>query len=170
MRKSRISVSFDEQNFFWVVLDNGRLIMNPTKEDLLGTKLKTYNKTNICEFIDKNSKRCDEILYPKNARQFNIDRKTVWYCEKHSSRYRHKLSDSDHSMMRSIANCRTGNEDPNHPSTKGNKDIELICKLHGYINLNEIYDNFATPIDCQDPITRLLYQVQGRCYDPIRGY
>jgi len=170
MTKLRISVSFDENNYFWVVIDNGKLIMNPTKEDLKGTKLKIYNKTNICEFIDEDGKRCEEILYPKNARQFDIYGKTVWYCETHSSTYKRKLPGSYNNMMKTMANCRTGNEDPSHTSTKGNKDVELACKLYGYINLNEIYDNCKTPIDCQDPITGLLYQIQGRCYDRIRGY
>lgn len=53
MSKHRISVSIDGKNFFWIVVDNGKFIRNPTKEDRMGTKLKCYNKTNICSICRK---------------------------------------------------------------------------------------------------------------------
>lgn len=73
MAKYKISVSLDEENPFWIVVDNGRFIRNPTEEDLKCTRSITYNLTNICprcreewekdgiELTDKS------ILYPKNA-------------------------------------------------------------------------------------------------------
>jgi len=33
------SVSFDEKNFFWITTYNGKVTMNPTKEDLKDVKL-----------------------------------------------------------------------------------------------------------------------------------
>lgn len=76
MSKYRLSVSFDETNFFWIIIENGKIISrNPTKEDLMGTKLKSYNKTNICSVcIEENKNNGKEltdksILYPGNARK-----------------------------------------------------------------------------------------------------
>lgn len=48
MAKYKISVSIDEKNFFWIVVDNGKLIKNPSEGDLKNAMLKSYNKTNIC--------------------------------------------------------------------------------------------------------------------------
>ncbi len=83
MVKYRISVSIDEKNFFWIVIDNGKFIRNP--ENIKGTKLISYNKTNICPICRKDNNITDKsILYPKNTRQIY----GVWYCEMHSSKLR----------------------------------------------------------------------------------
>lgn len=130
-----------------------------------------YNDGNRCEFVETDDKRCDEQLGPKNARRFEINGKHVWFCKRHGNKYyqRHN-SNSQNNMRKTLANCRTNNEDPNHPSTKGGKDIDLVCELYNYVNLNKKYDNYRTPIDCQDPITGLLYQIQGRCYSSEDRY
>lgn len=47
-RKYKICVSFDIQNYFWVVVDNAKFIRNPTEDDLKGTTERSYNPTNIC--------------------------------------------------------------------------------------------------------------------------
>lgn len=127
---------------------------------------KQYNDENRCEFIESNGKRCSEQLYPSNARRFKIYEKFVWFCKMHGNRYYQKYDhNSQNNIIKSIANCRTNNENPNHPSTKGNKYVHLACILYGYIDLNKKYDNYKSPIDCQDPMTGLLYQIQGRCYN-----
>jgi hypothetical protein len=71
--------------------------------------------------------------------------------------------------MKSLRNCRTGNQDPNSESTKGDKSQELACRLYGWNDLNKENDNYTggTPIDCYDPKTMLYHQVQGRCYNYI---
>ncbi len=92
--KSRIHISFDEINFFWMVWNgtSKKLIKNPTKDDLSGTKLKCYNKTNICPIcreednitdksilhsqnvclgIDKNGNNIDRRIYLRH-RKYNI--------------------------------------------------------------------------------------------------
>ncbi len=72
MSRYRISVSIDEKNFFWIVVDNGKFIRNPIKEDLKGTKLKSYSKTNICSKCREENRITDNIiLYAKNVRQIN---------------------------------------------------------------------------------------------------
>ena len=96
MAKYKIRVSFDEMNFFWIVVDNGRLIRNPTKEDLKDAKdyLKgksiSYNKTNICDKCREENKKYGReltdknILYPKNA-YHELDQKghrtKRWLCK-----------------------------------------------------------------------------------------
>jgi hypothetical protein len=94
MVKCRISVSIDGDNFFWVVIDNGIFIRNPTKEDLTGSKIRYYNKTNVCPIYKEENKRHGNqltdkcILYPGNARRFNINCEDIWFCERHSGKYR----------------------------------------------------------------------------------
>ena len=58
MAKYRISISMDGTNYFWVVDNNGKLIRNPNKEDLMGTKLRSYNKTNVL-FVKKNVRKME---------------------------------------------------------------------------------------------------------------
>jgi hypothetical protein len=38
----------DENNSFWIIVDDGRFIRNPTQEDLKGVKIIYYSKDNIC--------------------------------------------------------------------------------------------------------------------------
>ena len=87
MTKYRIYVVVDEQNQFWIVVDNGRFIRNPTKEDLMGTKLRYYNPTNICPECRKENNITDKsILYPGNARCSEDEKgnKTrEWLCYRH---------------------------------------------------------------------------------------
>ncbi len=74
---------------------------------------------------------------------------------------------SQANIMKSLRNYRTGNQDPKHESTKGEQDVDMICELYGYKNLNRKYNNLATPLDCLDEETGLYYQVQGRRYSSI---
>lgn len=106
MTKYRISVSFDEKNYFWIVVDNGIFIRSPTKEDLAGTKIKSYNKTNICPRCREDKERYGNelmdksILYPKNARQFDIKDENVWICERHSGRQRNNHNSINKSVQK----------------------------------------------------------------------
>lgn len=72
-------------------------------------------------------------------------------------------------MRKSLRNCRTGNQSPNHESTKGDNCVGLACTMYGYIDLNKKYDNYTTDIDCQDPTTGLLYQIRGKRYNHTNG-
>lgn len=90
MAKYKIFATIDENNSFWVVIDNGIFLRNPTEEDLRRAKVRYYNKTNICPWCRKDDNITDKsILYPKNARQFSIDGENIWFCEIHGCRYRY---------------------------------------------------------------------------------
>lgn len=154
----RINVSYDGINFFSIVYIDRRLIMNPTGDDLKGTKLLKYNDTNICnkcrEDNEKDGRGLTEksILYPGNARNFNIDGKSVWYCEIHSSRYRSKLPDSSSNIRKLLTDHRTGNvKDPT--KILGDNCEELTEKWTGAKRLSVKYDKYSQlPLD-HGPIT-----------------
>lgn len=70
MSKHKIYISKDRKNFFWIVVDRQKLILNPTEEDLKKTKSISYNRTNICprcrEEEERNGKELTDksMLYP----------------------------------------------------------------------------------------------------------
>lgn len=157
--KNRIHVSFDGINFFWTVYEstNGKLIMNPTKDDLYETKLKTYNSTNVCsicreEWEKEGNELTDKsILRPKNARRFDIGNIEIWVCESHSGRYRQKLPNSQNNIKKSLADCRTGNS-TDHTKILGNNCEKLTEKWLGAGRLSAKYDNYSNlPLD-HDPV------------------
>lgn len=132
---------------------------------------KRYNDDNICEFIEENGKRCTENLDRGNARQFNTDGKLVWYCSVHGRRYYQKNDPGSwNNIRKTIANCRTGNQDPNHECTKGDITIDVVCKDRDWENLNKIYNKYNIAIDCRDKKTGSLHQVQGRSLSILRTY
>lgn len=126
-----------------------------------------YNETNTCEFICMDNKRCNDMLYPNNARRFDINGKSVWFCERHGSIYRQKLPNSQHNIIKSLANCRTGNQDPNSSSAKGDRSQKLSCLEFEWVDLNKENNNYNYLIDCFDPRTGLFHQVRGRRYNSI---
>lgn len=181
MAKCRISVSFDEENFFWVVVGRDIFIRNPTKEDLMGTKLRYYNETNICprckeecekdriELTDRN------ILCPGKAyREKDKDGKETgrWICDGCYRKDRYVRGETNSNMLTLIGNRRTGNLDPNSTHAFGDSVLELACILYGWKDLNIENDNYAsgTPVDCYDPKTGLYYQVRGKRYDARNGW
>ena len=143
MTKYRIYVSFDEINFFWVVIDNGMLITAPTKEDLYGTKLKKYNKTNICD-------RCREeknitgksILYPGNART-ELDKEENWTGRWDCQRcWIYFDPNSPNNLIKSIRNRRTGNLHNSDHILADNCE-ELTSKIFGIERLAVKYDKYS---------------------------
>lgn len=165
MVKYKVSVSFDEKNFFWIVVDNGVLIKNPTKEDLkdaknyLKGKTISYNKTNIC---DKCREECKigkiseltemSILYPGNSRRET--RKdgyltNTWFCKRHGLRsYDKNDHNSTWNLQKSIGDRRTGNLN-NVKHIFGDNCQELTERWTGAEDLNKKNDNYTTgtPID-----------------------
>lgn len=176
MAKYRISVSFDEKNFFWIVVYNGKIIRNPTEEDLEGTKLKIYNKTNICPRCREEKERDGKelinegILHPKNALQ-EIDKNGKntgeWVCKLHYSRSYNHCPNSTNSLIKSLRDRRTGNLDPDCNSAKGDGGEDLLCEWKGYTNLNKKYDNYTFRIDCFDEETKLYYQAKVAWYNRV---
>lgn len=171
MSKYKISVSIDGENFFWIVIHKEIFIINPTKKDLMGAELKYYNITNTCDICRYENRVTDSsILYPKKAlRERDTEGNCTgrWLCERHNSIHRQKLPNSRHNIIKSLANCRTGNQDPNSNHTKGNNSQELACKWKGWVDLNIENDNYRTPIDCYDPKTGLYYQIKSALYDSL---
>lgn len=96
------------------------------------------------------------------------DLRRKWACTNCYNEDRQKNNpNSQYNLMKSVRNCRTGNQNPNHETTKARKSQKLACRLYGWIDLNEENDNYNFPIDCYDPKTGLYHQVQGRYYSRI---
>lgn len=174
MSKYRISVSIDGENFFWVVVNNERFIRNPTTEDRTGTKLIYYNKTNICDLCRENNNITDKsILYPKKAyRGYNNKRNWTekWLCQSCWNKERYKRGETHANLQKLLEDCRTGNLDPYCNTAKAIKSQTLACRLYGWEDLNEKYDNYMSPLDCYDPKTGSYHQVQMRHYISEKGY
>lgn len=166
-----------DEKLKWVVIDeNGNVKnRNPSKGELKclkiwdkpykrNKKVYRYNDGNRCEFITEDGKRCSESLHPGNAREFIIDGKSVWYCEKHGNVYRKRLTSNN--VMKRIRNIRTGNLNPDCGRSEGNITQKLVNGLYNWEDLNIKYDNYQTPIDFIDKDGK-LHQVQGRRYNPI---
>lgn len=166
----RISVSLDGENFFWVVAIDGRLIKNPTKEDLIGTKLKSYNGTNICPICREEWEREEKeltdksILYPKNSRR-NIDVNgnlvDKFVCYRHSSiNYQKYVTDSVHNIKKSLSDRRTDNlRDP--IKIFGDNCEKLTEKWLGAKRLSVKYDNYSNlPLD-HDHISKHIMIMVG---------
>lgn len=168
----RIPVSFDGKKFFWLVMDKGRFIRNPTKDDLYGTQLLRYNSTNVCPICRKEyeSGKIPELtdkslLYPKNVRYYGNDA----YCTSHKERID---PNSRNNKLKSVSDRRTGNLRPDSTQEKGDKGEDLLCEWKGYINLNKKYDNFEMRRDCYNPKTGeyhhakiAYYDSKKRCWD-----
>lgn len=179
--KYRIYISKDDKNYFWIVWDNGKLIMNPTEDDLKYTEVKYYNKTNICsrcrEYNEKYGRELTDksILCPGNVhkeKDKDGNKTGKWICHRHEGiDYQKYDPNSPNNTIKSIRDCRTGNQDPNSTQVLGDNSQELACELYGWIDLNKKNDNYSTgtPIDCYDPKTGLYHQVQGRRYSVEYG-
>lgn len=133
-------------------------------------RARRYNLTNTCEFIETDDERCTEKLYPKNARKFTINGKLVWFCERHSGRYRQTLPNSQHNIHKSIANIRTGNLNPHCSIAKGNLFQELTCRWRSTVStipvedLNKKNDNYRSPIDHTPDSELGIIQTKGASY------
>lgn len=152
----------------WIIL-NGRGIVidkNPSKERLdraLTWNFK-YNETYTCDRCGINF---DNIGWGNPLREYDKEGKFMgWDCQKCWQKYD---PNSTNNAKKKLANCRTGNQNPNHECTKGDKDIEIVCELYDWENLNKIYDNYTARIDCRDSETGSLHQVIGRCYSSKYG-
>lgn len=173
--KYRISVSFDEKNFFDVVVDHGKLIKNPTKEDLYRSKFRSYNPTNVCPICryehEKEGKELinKSILYPSNAcheKDKNGKETGEWICFNHWGRYYEKHGpNSWTNIQKPLGDRRIDNLNPNSPQAKGDKGEDLLCEWKGYTNLNKKLDNYVTRRDCLDEKTGEYYQTKIAYYN-----
>lgn len=151
MAKYKILVSIDEANFFWVVVDWGIVIWNPTEDDLKGAIPKYYSKTNICSACrEENNIADDIILYSGNAFR-DIDKNgnkiEKWVCRRHKNKHYQKYAaNSQHNIIKSMANRRIGNLTYDR-HIFGDHCEELTSRVFGIKNLNKEDDNYHSPID-----------------------
>ncbi len=139
MSKHKIFVTIDGNNSFWIVVDRGKLIRNPTDEDLKDAKLKKYNNANIC---DKCIEEKERNGIGSTDRKFKIDGKLTWYCMKHSGIYRQRYDpNSQNNIIKSLAHRRTGNlKNPEH--ILADNCQECTCIWFGVKDLNKENDNY----------------------------
>ncbi len=139
------SVSFDEKNFFSIVIDNGKLIMNPTKEDLTGANVKYYNNANICIVCRKENNITDKsILYPKNAFHNRYRECVCKRCYRKEYYVRVEKSDpnSTNNIIKSLADRRTGNL-KDHSNILGDDCEEITKNWLGVKRLSIEYDKYS---------------------------
>jgi len=174
MSKYRILVSIDEKNFFWIVVDNGKLIKNPTKDDLKGTKLKSYNSTNICPACKKDydiegKELTDKsILYPKNAcheTDKNGEKTDEWVCIRHGLAHYNRYSPNGiHKMKKSLRDRRIGNL--KYDRHIFGDDCELLTeKCLGAKRLNIQHDDFELPLDHAPISKHISIIIDGKLVD-----
>lgn len=151
--KYKVWTSFDEINYVWIIIENGKMInRNATKEEILKipTRAVYYNKTNICPICRDEDKITDySILYPGNAEHY-IDKNGIineWACKRHHNRnYKRYNPNSWNNIEKSLTDRRTGNlHDPSH--ILGDNCEELTKKLFGVERLSLKYNNFRLPLD-----------------------
>jgi hypothetical protein len=133
-----------------------------------------YNKTNTCD-------RCKEkLVIGKVRREYNENRDWTgnWLCNKCYLKDYHKKPNSRNNIIKSIANHRTGNLDPNCTLAKGDKFEELTCRWRSTVstvpveNLNIKNDNYSTgtPIDHSRDSELGIPQTRGKLYDSYNRF
>lgn len=168
-----MSVYIDEKNFFWIVVDRGKLIKNPTEEDLKGTKITSYNKTNICAMCRKDGNITDNsILYPGNVlRDTDKNGKKVYefvcrtHGEMHYARYN---PNSQSNAIKAVRDRRIGNLH-DHSQILGDNCEDLTSILFGVKRLSVEYDKYSMlPYD-HDPISKHMSITIGDKSEDLYG-
>lgn len=122
-----------------------------------------YNETNTCDRCGYNLE-----LGPGHPGREYVDEKWTgkWLCEKCRGTDRRKRPGCFNDIMKSMANVRLGVENPDSSRAKGGFYESITCKVRKLGNLNQLNDNFNSPIDhTRDPILGII-DSQGRTYDP----
>lgn len=160
----------------WIIVDENEKIINrnPSKEELKGLEKeiyfkKKYNETNTCD-------RCGidfDIATGHPHREQNKERNWTekWLCQGCYYKERYKNGNTNNNLIKSLANHRTNNLDPNSATGKGNLFQELTCRWRSTIStipiedLNKKLDNYHSPIDHTLDSELGTIQTQGRFYD-----
>lgn len=128
-----------------------------------------YNKTNTCDKIKEDGKKCGNELKPHSAYK-EIDENGnwtgKWWCKDCYGRYDYnKRSDCSNNLIKSVSVRRTGNINPGCNSAKGDLFEELTCKWRGVKRLSVERDNYALPLDhSRDPELGII-QTKGALYN-----
>lgn len=169
MVKYRVLVKIDEQNQFWIVVDKGKFIRYPTKEELKGTNLRSYSDTNICPIYREENVTDKSILYPGNAchgLNENNENTNDWICASHRRRNRERYDpNSRNNIIKSMADCRLDKVTYN-PKILGEKSEKLTEIWTGAKKLSEKYDKYSMmPLD-HDPIAKhLIVMIEDKLID-----
>lgn len=161
-----------------MILDNEGIVIdkNPIKERLKYAILWNfkYNESGVCiRCREENDVRKDSILEGNACHEKDKDGKETgyWICKRHWKRDYEKYDpNSNSNIKKRLRNCRTGNQNPKHSCTKGDRDIDVVCELYDYEDLNKKFDMYNTEIDCICRKNGLLHQVKGRLLRIIRIY
>lgn len=166
----------------WVIVnENGNIVdRDPRKEELEGVEKELHKIKKRLGYVDGDiCCRCIEdcnitdnsLLHPGNTyleKDENGNETGRHICYKHWKIYYNKYCpNSSYSAIRSVTNCRTGNQKLGSLKEKGDRSQQLACTLYGWEDLNSKNNNYNFPIDCYDPKTGLFHQVRGRRYDSI---
>lgn len=192
MTKYKVYISIDEKEYFWVTVENGKVInRNATREELdkITTKPKFYNKTNICPTCRKDNNITDKsILYPKNACHDISEygkKMNRYVCVRHyGMNYGRYVPNSRNNIIKSLRDRRTGSL-KDEGNILGDNCEDLTEKWLGAKRLATKYDKYSTlPLD-HDPIQKHILimignklvdlygkvpQTKGRHYDPTYGF
>lgn len=126
---------------------------------------KYYNRTNTCDNIKEDGKKCENELYSGNTYvEYNKEGNPTgrYLCRNCWCKYERKNNPycSDN-IKKSLANRRIEDLDPNSPCAKGDIFQTITCKVHGVKDLNIENDNYLVPIDHPG------LQSKGAIYNPI---
>lgn len=132
-----------------------------------------YNETNTCERIKEDGNLCGNKFHDKALREYNKEGNWTgkWICNKCYLKDYHRKPNCGSNIIKSIANRRTGNQNPNSPNAKGDNFEELTCIWRSTIstipieNLNKKLDNYGTPIDHSRDSELGFIQTKGATYD-----
>lgn len=135
-----------------------------------------YNRTNTCDIINEDGKKCENKLFSKHAfREYDKNGNWTgkWICNKCYQKF---SPNSGLNIMKTLRDRRTNNQDPNHSNAKGDLFQELTCRWRSTIStipvedLNIKLDNYKIPIDHSWDSELGILQTKGRLYYPIERY
>lgn len=130
--------------------------------------MKYYNRANTCDRCGENFGNVSGHPYREYDKERNWTGK--WLCHKCYKKDYDKRPGCGHSLEKDVTDRRTGNQNPNSGSAKGDLFEELTCIWRGVKNLNIENDDYGSPIDhSRDPELGII-QTKGKLYDNRSGY
>lgn len=164
-----------------IVDENGKVIdKNPTNDELKNIvdinikKFKEkYNRTGVCCVIE-NGKTCKNMLSPQMA-YAEYDENGIssgrYICRHHWRRLHEKKPDSWNNkrrpLLKMLAQCRSGDIDPDSPQFAGRVGNSLTEQLFGVKDLDIENDNYTigTPVDhdsIPDGLRNSIVSIDGK--------
>lgn len=166
----------------WVVVnENGDIIdKNPDKEKLAYIKVSKlkgpgysksgiYNETNTCGICGINFNNAPGN--PCRDRDKTGIPTGKWLCNNCRNKdFQKNDPNSQHNVIKSLADRRTCNQDPNSSNAKGDLYQRLTVKWKGVEDLNVLSNNYISPIDHSPDKEGKIYQTKGKIYDSVNKY